>query len=619
MLNEVGENMKTNRWKKLETIVMACAFCVIGLAQDNWTQGNQAALKPPFPVPVVSDTVIQNRGAVTTPSGDLRFGFEVARVVAYHPTLATHYSTGELSQQVIDNMQRKGQLSNNIKFKLYLHFDSTNPNDKGKYFKITVDTFNGHSINKTFNGQIGAWRRIELDESMTWLRSPMYRAPGFVGAGQPVTPIINELIVKTNMDSVMEIDPRTGQYGDAEGDLRGYLGFGAMAPIIFVHGTNADSTSWEPNATSITSRDSVVGYLSQEIGPNYVPWEYRIDLSKKGDPQISPNNQNGNGGIDDDAYQLQSLGIAIDLNNRVGYGIPNILSWMGAESCHLVGHSKGGMAIRALIDRYADSMMYKLIYSDKMEEYRRVKILSLWTIDTPHHGTVLSDIAYQIRLFPYFGATQDVDNHGWIDPEKVMLMAMWGAGLHFPLPKGKALEDQQVEQCTSRNARLRLPKDTELYYVAADAEDAVGGLDSGMRWEEVRGLVTDVAGVPLTGWAQYQLMGATNMYRTLGWARTVTISVSTSTIPGGNSIQNIGLNVLGNGSFVGNDLVVTVISAEPMNGQFLPVNPVEPRTSRFMLGNHSTVKNANFLDAMFAQILTRSTLYNVNIIFKNTE
>jgi hypothetical protein len=582
------------------------------MAQDNWTQGDQAALKPPFPVPVVSDTVIQNRGAVATSSGDLRFGFEVARVVAYHPTLETHTSTGELNAMVVGSMTEKAQLSKILKLKLYLHFNSTNPMDRGKAFTISVSTFNGYNINRRFIGNIGAWRRIELEAPIEWLRSPKYYF------GTPVTPVINELIVKTNMDSQMEIDPQTGKYGDAEGDLRGYLGFGAMAPVIFVHGTNADKTSWEPGVTSIYPEDSVVGYLSIGLtysNPNFVPWEYRINLSKEGDSSIPVENQHGNGGIDCDAWQLSTFGSKIDTKNMFGYGIPNILSWMGAEFCHLVGHSKGGMAIRQLVHTYHDSMVFNVDYSDGSQEFKHINVLSLWTIDTPHKGTILSDIAFQSRSIRYWSAELTVNNHGWIDPEKVMRNSMLGSQTYFApaLPTGDALLDQLTARGSRRDARLHLPTETELYYVAADAEDGIeaGGLDSGMRWEEVRGLVdTKVV---------YWIIQATSIYRTLGYVRRVNITSHKEVgcmVCLDDTYIDIDPSGYGDNIFIGNDLVTTVTSAQPKDGLFLSVAPFEPRTNHFMLGNHSSVKNGAFLDAMFARILARPLRYDVNMIFK---
>ena len=153
--------------------------------------------------------------------------------------------------------------------------------------------------------------------------------------------------------------------------------------------------------------------------------------------------------------------------------------------------------------------------------------------------------------------------------------------------------------------RPRLPAETELYFVAADAEDGIGagGLDSGMRWEEVRGLVDSK--VP------YRIIQATSMYRTLGYVRWVNITLQKELF-----FTFIDIKSIGDGAFIGNDLVSTVTSAQPKDGLFLSVGPLEPRTNRYMLGNHSSVKNAAFLDAMFARVLAQSLRYDVNAIFK---
>lgn len=67
----------------------------------------------------------------------------------------------------------------------------------------------------------------------------------------------------------------------------------------------------------------------------------------------------------------------------------------GVQSCHLVGHSKGGIWIRQFLESNA-----------ALHPTQRIGVISVTTLDTPHHGSVLSDIAAGdhliIRLARFF-------------------------------------------------------------------------------------------------------------------------------------------------------------------------------------------------------------------------
>ena len=90
------------------------------------------------------------------------------------------------------------------------------------------------------------------------------------------------------------------------------ISFDAMSPLMLVHGTNAQHTSW----TEPIQGQTVVQHLT-DLG---IPFEYLIDM----DP---------NGSAETNAKQL---------DNRV----QEIVKQFGVGSVHFVGHSKGSTDIR---------------------------------------------------------------------------------------------------------------------------------------------------------------------------------------------------------------------------------------------------------------------------------
>lgn len=570
--------------RRIFGLVLICGSL---LGSDEWQAGTQAALNPPFKVPTENDTIIRNSGPMVTGNGDLRLGFEVNRVIAKHEVLPTHTDLGELKPSVVTYMTQAHQLSSTVKFKLFLHFDSTNVLDRGKLFNIQVVSFNGVGITKTYTGQIGAWRRIEvgLEIPISLLRSGRYQG---WDNGQPIPPVagLNELVLRTDMEDHMEIDPATGTYGTASGDIHGYLGFGAIAPLIFIHGTNADQTSWEPAFWTSSSEDNVVGYLKDSNNSIYFPWEYRISLSMVG--TVDSDNDYGNGSIDDDASEL-------------AIKIPLVLKAFGAQACHLIGHSKGGMSIRQLAFNYNNNNNY--INFDKT-----IKLLSLWNIGTPNKGTILSDIVYQSINIPYwFRNWVIMDAVNWSGMSTVLKNSAMAAHWTSSIPKGRALADQQTSRMVFRDINIGKNPMNDLYYVAGDADWCIDGNPPQVGGDYK---ISFTEGKELLNPGEEYLPGstlavvwltATSMYRTLGHTRAVDITY--------NRIFNdvfIQMHPVGNEQFIGNDMVTTVTNAQPYGGESVRTErPPDVRTNlKYERGNHSSIKNGALVRAILNKIMS---------------
>lgn len=236
-----------------------------------------------------------------------------------------------------------------------------------------------------------------------------------------------------------------------------FLEFDAVEPILMVHGTAADHTSWLNqslfNSSPITistsngaygpvrpfiSNGSNQGYFDQS-GTNYLgTWFYYIDLGI---------NSNGNNGIIDSATSNDP--------NRGGLAleIPAVLDALGAKSCHLIAHSKGGSDCRYYI---YSALKHNTILTPgqkfTLENYNyKYKILSLYTIGTPSQGTPCADIGHAVETFALqnlYGLLSinssdfSVEAVGYLSG-KLSISTLFSDNI--PFPHGAAQRDQQTK------------------------------------------------------------------------------------------------------------------------------------------------------------------------------
>jgi triacylglycerol esterase/lipase EstA (alpha/beta hydrolase family) len=152
-----------------------------------------------------------------------------------------------------------------------------------------------------------------------------------------------------------------------------------MAPIVLVHGWNAGPWVWGPKPATSVCVGNV--HNTADGGQNFV--QALIDAKVPFDctVQIPP--------------QISSMQGALQLSTQLS----RVLQVFGARHVHLVAHSKGGLWARKFLQ---DNFL-----SDATSQ---IGVISLTTLDTPHHGSVLADtvVGFNNGLFGGFvnGALQ---------------------------------------------------------------------------------------------------------------------------------------------------------------------------------------------------------------------
>jgi triacylglycerol esterase/lipase EstA (alpha/beta hydrolase family) len=181
-----------------------------------------------------------------------------------------------------------------------------------------------------------------------YLKFPHRASPG----SEPTAAINNIVIV---------MQPGTPLDHELGGWLIGNLTLKAMAPIVLVHGWNAGPWIWGPKP-AVSSICPVNPDDTNDGGQNFV--QAFIDAKVPFDCSISIK------------PQTSSILGAGQLNNQ----LTSILKTFGTRHVNLVAHSKGGL--------FARKFLHDNALSDPITE---IGVVSLTTLDTPHHGSVLAN------------------------------------------------------------------------------------------------------------------------------------------------------------------------------------------------------------------------------------
>lgn len=342
--------------------------------------------------------------------------------------------------------------------------------------------FNGHDLG-TLSGGNNIWKLNSFDVPIEWVKFPSRGS-----AGSPPTPAVNE--IQINIDEASVPDQNWCMSVDWV-----QVDFKAIAPVFLVHGTNADSDTWDPNFTAF-------------FGSTPVPWSNDIDLTPNGTIL-------GNGTLL--ANRLHALALSF-----------------GSKKGHIIAHSKGGLDTRAYLNNNYDP--------DKL------KILSAYTLSSPHRGTILSDIIVAKRASanpesPNSDIQYLIDNDWtWFTPQQ------------------PAIGDQTTVAMAAFNARFpSQPGGVRLYNYGADADlNNDGTISSG----EASGVIPNIPFVASTA--------GTVLYRVLGNVASITVVRGTrpGRLWGTNSFTSIDVAAT-NPAFHQNDLVVSVPSSRAPSGTFL--------------------------------------------------
>lgn len=529
--------------------------------------------------------------------------FDLQRVVT---SAADFTSQGHLSDTTYAQMLDGGLLSGKTKIRIQLGVAYAKPDYVVKYvnwseevhlhnltYDVMVLDVNGVPVNRLFPGRKygGLAPTMDFTVQTSALRFPVK------GATEP-SPAWNVVHFKLIPPQVTSPDvyggfgyfmhfPIPATFLPYSFLLDAELTFGAVAPIFLVHGTNADPSTWNE--------------------PDLLPPSPGIDNLNLPDLPAGATNFNQFFskflGICFNDITLRQNG-AIDVNARIlSQQVTDRLKSVGAKACHLIGHSKGGIDSRAMIINHYEVNHF----NDHLDQPGHFEVLSLYTLDTPNRGTVLSDIAWNLLNKPYPVA----DPKSW-DLGNLMAWDLpflhWGGapdGKGFKAPRGPALEAQMTFNMQEWNRKNTFDfshknaqeKPIRFYNTASDSD-----------WHKRDATMDDYEmeymGVPLQG-------VATSMYRMLYWAKEVkTRSGGTREVSQGSgdwshtvTIPITELYVASNqdpGQW--NDLVVTYSSAV-YDGGTLFCPPSLQNFNNINLKNHSSVKNYGMARGIVAQIV----------------
>lgn len=268
--------------------------------------------------------------------------------------------------------------------------------------------FNGHKVG-TLKGANDAWQENEFNVPIEWVKFPT--APGSaVGTGQMQPPVAAE--------NEIQIDIDVRDAGWCASIDWAELRLKAMAPLLLIHGTGANpEAAWE-----------VEPGVTEHLTRRGIPFEHRI--------QLTPN-----GSIAPDGRQLQSI-------------VHTQAKKFGVKQVHLVAHSKGGLDSRS----YLSNHYYPNI----------VKVLSLHTLSTPHHGSILADISVAQRD-PDGGTpvSQDDQIDAFIVSDHYLHAGQGLLGIGADRP---ALDNLRVAEVADFNSKNTFPSKVKLYTYSANAD-----------------------------------------------------------------------------------------------------------------------------------------------------
>jgi triacylglycerol lipase len=372
-------------------------------------------------------------------------------------------------------------------------------------------SFNGHSLG-TLTGDNNIWKLNEFDVPIAWVKFPAPSVPG-------VAPTPADNIIEINIDEASA--PNENWCASVDWVE---IEFSAVAPIFLVHGTNAQSDTWDPHFTGFFSTSRAT-------------WSNAINLEKNG--TIA-----GNGKL-------------------LGTRLLELAKGFGAKKCHIIAHSKGGLDTR--------------IYLNTSYEPSQLKVLSLYTLSTPHHGTIVSDV---------IAAKRSTKNPESPNADIQYLIEHDYSWASFLTPQQPAIGDQTTDHMAKFNRDYPgLPGGIFFYNYGADADLNDNGRIEASETAELFPAIIPNSMAAAAGTAVYRVIGNTASIR-------VTESTKPGRLWGTRSFTTIEV-ATSTGSFASNDLVVSEASAHAPTGIYLAN----------LNANHTTMKSTTLAASILQHIL----------------
>lgn len=363
----------------------------------------------------------------------------------------------------------------------------------------------------TFNGKdLGfltgtnnTWKLNEFEVPIEWVKFPQRGADGSLPA-----PAHNEIRIDIDVANTVLVWCMDVDWVE--------ISFEAMAPLILVHGTSSQAEDWD-------------GAFIDRLTTLSIPFSRNINMP-----------QGGNGTIDGNARFLATR-------------VQALAKSFGAKRVHLVAHSKGGL----------DSRQYLYAYADP----NTVKVLSLYTLATPHSGTILADLS---------SAHRNLNDPQSDDPDISSFFGKdWWLDRFNVGPQDPALTEQTVPNMATYNRSHPYTSTARFYNLAASADlNNNHQIDAG---EPIAPLV-NILGIPNL------------VHRLLGNMAGITVTRRTNLF-GLNEWHEV--DPIPTGSFQRNDLVVTAASAHHPSGVLL---------GGIQDASHGTIKSTQAADLVVNRI-----------------
>ncbi len=359
--------------------------------------------------------------------------------------------------------------------------------------------------------------------------------------GQAPTPGVNKIAITLDAQDWFD----AGEYNFALASI-GNLTIKAMAPVVMVHGWHSGPWWWGPSPSrGVSSVDpDGCGFDADYPRSDYIDGSFNfIQAFVSAKIPFSC------------AVQVNNKDSVPDGGGELETRIPSAAAEFGAQHVHLIGHSKGGLWIRAALPWLADN---------------GPAVYSVTTIDTPHHGSSLADLLVQAHKYPLLGL---------FNPKLFLgLFSEYDAGADDLQTTEAGRLISQYPNPTSPPLHFTvdgMSNVAQYYSVAADADVNANGKIDANEWFPYHYAPTDL----VNGWIENY------RYNFLGNVQSVTVNTTTlfgRTVPLPPHFQSIK-------PFQKNDLSVTVNSAQ-FDG-FLPVVPDTSYSGSipYFLFNHKTV------------------------------
>ncbi len=410
--------------------------------------------------------------------------------------------------------------------------------------------FNGHKIG-TLQGSDGTWQENEFTIPIEWVKFPTAKGSAITGQMQP--PVAAENEIQINIDTKGE--GWCASIDWAEIRLK------AMAPLVLIHGIGANpQADWEEKPG-----------VAKELASMGIPFEHRIE--------IGPNNTIFSR-VDDKDKVIEGNATLLERE------IYRIATSFGVQKVHIVGHSKGGLDSRGYLARNYHP--------------EKVKVLSLYTLSSPHHGSVLADISVLARdknLRLVEGGSveaQEGDSEMKIFLKADSLLVFTAGGPQLP-----GLRDLQTNSAKDFNRETSIPDTVKFYTCGADAD-----LDGDGNISDVE---ADPFFPPNIPFVFNRSEAATTAYHLLRDVSTVRFLVGTrerlNIFPFPPTQEDVNEVVRVRTTKQINDLAVTDTSSKLGNEQHFGPNRNDP-SKLWLQKNHRNFKNPETMDKVLERIRT---------------